>query len=169
MTSDLAVDRCSESSSRRSATKSLLSATLLALGLAGCGGGDDSEPVPIEFAIVDEGSNSALNQSAEFLSRTARTDSEWQAMWVSNYIGTRPPPAPAVDFGRLMVIGAFLGGRPSICYAIAVREVQLSPQEVEVVYTERTPNGAGCPPGGSSPYQFVSIPTTSLPVRFRKI
>ena len=172
MTTAMAVDRCAGTPTHRAAKKRLFLATLLFAGLAACGGGDDSEPVSIEFATVDRGSFSQLTVSDQFMSRIVRTDSEWQAIWVSNYPSTRPPPAPVVDFGRLMVVGVFLGGRPNGCYDIAVREVRevrLASQEVEVVYTEIAPIGQGCLPVVVTPYQFISIPTTSLPVRFRKI
>jgi len=149
--------------------KLILSAVVLSGGLTACGGGDESDPVPIAFVTVDRGSRSELSYSEEgFLSRVARSDSEWQAIWLSNYSGNRPPPAPAVDFNQYMVIGVILGLRSNGCYGIEVREVLLSAEQVEVVYAELTPNGSGCQAVVVSPYEFISIPTTTLTVRFRK-
>ena len=147
----------------------LFPAVALALSLTACGGGD-SAPVPVEFSTVSRGSFPALAYYTDsFQSRLARSDSEWQALWFSHTGANPPPPAPAVDFRRWMVIGLFLGGRPSGCYDIQVREVLLLAQAIEVVYTEDTPNGSGCPAVIVSPYEFISIPTTALPVRFRKM
>ena len=64
--------------------------------------------------LVERGGQSRIDQPRQV---TARTDAEWTALWREHSPGR---PAPAVDFSREMVLGVFLGSRPTPGYGVEI-------------------------------------------------
>lgn len=76
------------------------------------------------------------------------TDSEWSALWDQlRGVGGRP----AVDWETDLVLGVFLGERPTGGYSVSVREIRrLAPDRIELHVTIREP----------SPSDFVTMAFT---------
>ena len=67
---------------------------------------------------------------------TARTAAEWTALW--KQLGSSWP-RPAVDFTRSMVLGIFLGSRPTAGYTVKIDTIERQGDELVVTYRERAP------------------------------
>ena len=97
-----------------------------------------------------------------------RSEAAW-GRFLDRVAGQRDPafPAPPVDFSRQMVIGVFLG-RTSLGMGVGVGEVSDEGQEL-LVKIHETIGGAAPPPDEFTyPYDFVAIPQSDLPVRFKR-
>jgi hypothetical protein len=117
------------------------------------------------FRTVDIGVYSGVQDSREAV---IRTPAAWRALW-AEHVSTRtpPPPAPSIDFSRLMVIAVFMGTRPTGGYRIEVRNVTMSHGEL-VVSVRRTepPRGSIVAQVLTQPYHIIVLPRTNAPVRF---
>jgi hypothetical protein len=78
-----------------------------------------------------------------------RTQAEWQALWKRHGAGQ---PAPAVDFRGAMVVGVFLGSRPTAGYKVDIVEVRKTPDGLVVEYRE------GQPPPDRMVAQVITAP-----------
>lgn len=108
---------------------------------------------------------SGLRDSARLVVRDAPA---WRATWDAiQREMSPPPPAPAVDFAREMVVVAALGTRPSGGWEIVVDSALASAAEVEV-YIRRLAPGRGCftTAAISTPVDVVRLPRRDVPVRF---
>jgi hypothetical protein len=95
-----------------------------------------------------------------------RTASEWQALWKEH----DPDRAvPVVDFGESIVVGVFLGSRPTAGYGVDITAVRADAKRTVVEYVERRP-----PPDAfvaqvvTSPFHLVRIMRTPGAVEFRR-
>lgn len=152
-----------------------MKAIMLALGLiltgcqlanlAGAGTivppGSSSEQVA--FTEVAGGGMSGVNEPG---GRVIKNLTEWQTL-VGEVMG-ESTVASAVDFNKDMVIAVYAGEKPSGGYAIQVKRIELSPTEIVVSAKVIAPN-----PGDAtitvltSPFQWVKVHRSDLPVRFR--
>ena len=94
--------------------------------------------------------------------RVARDAREWEALWKEHTRNVLPrPDAPDVDFSREIVVGAFLGQRPSGGYAIAITALRPDGGRLVVEATETRPAPDRLVPQVlSSPYHFVTTAKT---------
>jgi hypothetical protein len=97
-----------------------------------------------------------------------RTAAEWDALWRS-HLPTRQPAA--VDFSKEMVVGVFLGSRPTPGYGVTIVSASEEGNVLRVRYRETSP-----PPDAilaqviTFPYQIVAIPkSAATDVKFDKI
>jgi hypothetical protein len=68
-----------------------------------------------------------------------------------------------------MVLGVFLGSRPSGCYSVMIDNVYMQDGVVWVKYREEVPGAeAICSQALTSPSHLVAIRRTTRPVRFIK-
>ena len=95
---------------------------------------------------------------------TVRTPSEWKALWKDH----APTEAmPAIDFVKSMVVGVFLGTKPSAGHEVEIVAVRHEGKDLVVEYAQKQP-----PPGTmtaqilTEPYHLVSVPKHDGPVRF---
>ena len=63
---------------------------------------------------VDKGDFSNVDDSKQVV---VRSDGEWRTLW-RQHAGERP--MPAMDFGKEIVVGVFMGSRPTAGYDIAI-------------------------------------------------
>jgi len=98
---------------------------------------------------------------------TARTAEEWAKLW-REHAGERA--RPSVNFAREMVVGVFLGSRPTAGFGVQIVSARVDRGTLVVQYRETRP------PGGSltaqvltSPYQLVTLPKRAGDIRFEKI
>ena len=80
-----------------------------------------------------------------------------------------PPsaPLPRVDFAKHMVVGVFLGSRPTGGYSAEIVSVEATGGEIVVTYRETQPaRDAMLTQALTSPVHLVSIPKQQGAVRF---
>lgn len=127
----------------------------------------DSERSDDLSALEWAGNESGITALRE---TAVRSEAEWKALWsqhTSNKIGQTP--APALDFRRSMVVGIFLGDRPSSGYGVRITRIQVTKEALWVTYQETKPN-----PDliqltvMTQPFHLRTIPRSTLPVRFKK-
>jgi hypothetical protein len=72
-------------------------------------------PAPaIQMKTIDAGTQSQIEQPEQV---TARSAEDWAKLWRQH---SWDREAPAVDFARDMVVGVFLGGRPTAGFGIQI-------------------------------------------------
>ena len=74
------------------------------------------QPTPPAPALrtLGKGPMSAIDEPRQV---TVRSAAEWAALWKENGASE---PVPAVDFSREMVVGVFLGSRPTAGYGVEI-------------------------------------------------
>jgi len=98
---------------------------------------------------------------------TARTAEEWAKLW-REHAGERA--RPSVDLSRDMVVGVFLGGRPTAGFGVQVVGTREDRGALVVQYREtRPPAGAITAQILTSPFQLVTLPKRAGDIRFEKI
>ena len=95
----------------------------------------------LPIATVAQGVMSSIDEP---LQAVARTQAEWERLWKRH---GSAQPAPAVDFGKTMVVGVFLGSRPTAGYRVEIARIDVEGSAVVVRYAEN--EAAGRPDGGA--------------------
>jgi hypothetical protein len=113
---------------------------------------------------LDVGMESQIQEPHQL---TARSGEEWAKLW-REHAGERA--RPSVDFARDMVVGVFLGSRPTAGFGVQIVSAREDRGALVVQYRETRP------PGGSisaqvltSPYQLVTLPKRAGEIRFEKV
>ena len=120
-------------------------------------------PNPVAFTTVHRGSDSQIESSRNV---SIRSSSEWTALWKEHAPGT---PATKVDFTRDMVVGVFLGTRPTAGYGVTVARVETQDADLVVTYLEAQPKpGELLTQALTSPVHLVRVPQHKGNVRFVK-
>jgi len=120
-----------------------------------------STPVPIR--TIDKGQESAIDSARQV---TVAGPEEWEKLW-HEHAPNRP--VPQVDFSRDIVVGVFLGTRPTAGFGVEITAAREEGAGIVVQYRENRP-----PPGAiaaqilTAPYHLVVIPKHSE-VRFESI
>ena len=113
---------------------------------------------------VDKGEQSNIDEARQVV---VRTDAEWTKLWQQH---SPDRQRPTVDFGKDMIVGVFMGSRPSAGYNISIVSTFAKDGNVLVRYQESMPR-----PGTMTaqiltfPYHLVAVPKASGEVRFEKI
>ena len=118
----------------------------------------------IAFANVAQGTSSQIDEPRNV---TIRSADEFQALWKSH----SPAPLPKVDFSKSIVVGVFVGMRPTAGYTVAVKAVQRTEGGGAVVeYVEGAPDKSRMVAQLlTSPFHLVSIPNDVKTVEFKRI
>lgn len=117
----------------------------------------------IPFTNVAQGNISQMDEARKVVIRTAE---EFQVLWKSH----SHAPMPAMDFSKSMVVGVFMGMRPTAGYTIGVHAVRRDKKNIVVEYLEGT-----IEPGKmyaqvlTSPFHLVAIPKDAAPVEFLRV
>jgi hypothetical protein len=121
-----------------------------------------STPPPLR--TVGKGPMSAIDSPRQVAVRSAE---EWGALWKENGAGA---PLPAVDFSREMVVGVFLGSRPTSGYGVEIVRAIGNSGALVVEYVETRPSrDVIVAQILTAPYHLVSIPTHEGMVTFKKV
>ena len=130
-----------------------------ALLFAVCCAAGSQDPMP--FKMIDGGTQSFLEDRQEVVVRTA---AEWAAFW-KTHAPTRP--RPAVDFSRSMIVGIFVGVRPTGGHAVEITGIEREGADLVVTYRERRPDKADIVTQVlTMPYALVTTARFTGPVRF---
>lgn len=71
-----------------------------------------------------------------------RDQESFEKLWSAHNQNRTPvPPLPKIDFTRQMVLGVFLGNRPSGCYGVEIGKVEVSGGKITAHYTETYSGG----------------------------
>src|SRR5712691_3552512 len=118
-------------------------------------------PVPVRS--IDKGMQSQIDEARQ---ATVRSPDEWAKLW-SQHAGERSQPA--VDFSREMVVGVFLGSRPTAGFNIEILGAREEGHALVVQYREARPSPTTITAQVlTSPYHLVAVPTRTQ-VRFEKV
>ncbi len=132
-----------------------VAAALGLFGLLALAGSD----LPVE--TVAAGERSGVRDARQVV---VRAPEDWERLWQEH---APRQPMPAVDFGERMVVGVFLGTRPTSGFAVRVTRARLAGQGLVIEYGERQPSAnAMVMPVVTSPFQLVSLPKRAGEVRF---
>ena len=113
---------------------------------------------------LDQGGQSEIEVQRQV---TVRDRDGWASLW-----RTHAPrrPAPAVDFSREMVVGVFMGTRPTAGFAVDIVGYRESGNDVIVLYRETVPSRDTITAQVIvSPYHLVVIPRRTGTVSFEKL
>ena len=98
---------------------------------------------------------------------TVRTLTDWQAVWKAH---SPTEKLPVVDFSTSMVVGVFLGTKPSDGYEVEIVGVHTDGDALVVEYAQRQPKrGAMSAQILTQPYHLVAVPKHADPVRFVQV
>jgi hypothetical protein len=119
--------------------------------------------VAVAFTTLARGTDSQVSTPREVVVRSA---DEWQALWKDHSAA----PVPVVDFSRFMVVGIFLGTRPTAGYATDVVRVRSEGTVTIVEYREQQPaRGAITAQVLTAPFHLVRIPRVAGTIEFKKL
>ena len=122
-------------------------------------GAQGSEP-----RTVDKGDQSNIDEAKQV---AIRSDAEWSTLW-TRHGGERKKPA--VDFSREMVVGVFMGSRPSAGYTTSIVSTVSKDGKMLVRYEEKVPaKGMMTAQIITSPYHLVTVPKMAGEVSFEKV
>jgi hypothetical protein len=115
----------------------------------------------VSFATVAKGDVSGQHTARQV---SIRTPAEWQALWNDHSPSGK---TPGVDFKTKMVVGVFLGSKPSGGHAVEIIGVRTQEKDLIIEYIQKQPG-----PGTMSaqiltePYHLVAVAKHAGPVRF---
>ena len=98
---------------------------------------------------------------------TVRTAAEWKALWKDH---APTEKMPAVDFATKMVVGIFLGTKPSSGYEVEIVGVRTQDKDLIVEYVQKQPGrGTMAAQMLTEPYHLVLVARHAGPVRFVQV
>jgi hypothetical protein len=98
---------------------------------------------------------------------TVRTAAEWKALWKDH---APTEKMPSVDFAKNMVVGIFLGTKPSAGNEVEIVGVRTHEQDLIVEYVQKQPGrGTMAAQILTEPYHLVSVPKHAGTVRFIQV
>ena len=121
-------------------------------------------PPPARMTTIEKGSDSAVESPQKAV---ARTEAEWVTLWQSHAWDRE---RPKVDFTRDMVIGVFMGSRPTAGFSVEIVGVRPDNGVLVVQYRETAP-GKNTMTAQiiTAPYHLVSIARFDGEVKFEKV
>jgi VWFA-related protein len=121
-------------------------------------------PAPISFVPLNSDSMSGIDRAEQVV---ARTSAEWDALWRRHAPGRT---APSVDLSKSMVVGVFLGSRPSGGYAAQITGATLENNVLVVRWSEIAPApGQMAAQVMTAPSFLATVPRHAGEVRFEKV
>jgi hypothetical protein len=122
------------------------------------------QPGAAPMRTLDQGSQSGIDEARQVIVRSA---SEWTALW---RVHSPDRARPDVDFSREMIVGVFMGSRPTAGFAIEIRGTRESGGVLIVQYRETLPPARAMTAQIlTMPYHLVAIPTRPGEVKFEKV
>jgi hypothetical protein len=113
------------------------------------------------FTSIAKGDVSGQQMSKQV---TVRTAAEWKALWKDHAPAEK---MPNVDFTNDMVVGIFLGSKPSAGHEVEIVGVQMQENDVIVEYVLKQPGrGTMAAQILTEPYHLVAVPQHAGTVRF---
>lgn len=118
----------------------------------------------LSFTTVAQGAVSAIDEPRHAVVRTA---AEWQTFWRTHSPETT---VPTVDFTRFIVVGVFLGARPTDGFSVEIVSVREENDRRAIEYRERRPDPARLVGQVvTSPFHIVILPLDGEALDFRQL
>jgi hypothetical protein len=120
--------------------------------------------VDVPFTTIARGDVSDQETARQ---ATVRTLADWQALWKAHSPNEK---LPVVDFATRMVVGLFLGTKPSSGYEVEIVGARPDGAALVVQYVQRQPK-----PGTitaqilTQPYHLIAVPRHADPVKFVQV
>ena len=112
---------------------------------------------------LDKGDQSNMDDVRQSV---ARTPAEWNTLWRQH---APDRTQPKVDFAREMVVGVFMGSRPTAGFAVEIFGTRDEGGMLVVQYRETRPaRGMVSAQVITSAYHIVALPTRSGDVKFER-
>jgi hypothetical protein len=116
----------------------------------------------LTFTTIAQGQSGQIEDTRQVVIRSA---TEWQTLWRRH----SAEPVPPVDFSRSVVIGIFLGSRPTAGYGVTITRVSSQGEKTIVEYVERRPDAdAIVAQVITSPFHLVTVAQPGPEVEFRR-
>jgi hypothetical protein len=113
---------------------------------------------------VDKGEQSNIDEAKQVV---VRTEAEWTKLWQQHSPDRK---RPAVDFSKDMVVGVFMGSRPTAGYNVSIVSTFAKDGNVLVQYRDSQPRpGAVAAQVLTFPYHLVAVPKAAGQVTFEKV
>jgi hypothetical protein len=114
---------------------------------------------------IEKGDQSNIDEARQVL---VRSDAEWTKLWQQH---AADRPRPQVDFSKEMVVGLFMGSRPSAGFSTAVISATAGNGALMVRYSETMPSARTVSAQVLTfPFHLVAIPkATVTDVKFEKV
>ena len=110
---------------------------------------------PPPFTTVAKGDMSGQQTAKQV---TVRTAAEWKALWKDH---APTEKMPSVDFAKNMVVGIFLGSKPSAGHEVEIVGVRTQEKDLIVEYVQKQPGrGTMAAQILTEPYHLVAVPST---------
>jgi len=143
---------------------------VLALAVAGALLQPPPEPkVPILTTVpamktIEKGDHSNMDDAKQVAVKTAAA---FRQLWQQH---SPDRPLPAVDFSKEMVVGVFLGSRPTAGYTLEIVSAIQANGTLVVRYREAVPSaGTMTAQVITSPFHLVTVPLFPGEVKFEKV
>jgi hypothetical protein len=146
----------------------VLTLTLVAALLQGAPG-SPKPSIPMLTTVpamktIDKGDHSNMDDAKQAAVKTVEA---WKQLWQQH---SPDRPLPAVDFTKEMVVGAFMGSRPSAGYTLEIVSAIEASGTLVVRYREASPSrGTMTAQVITSPYHLVAVPFFPGEVKFEKV
>jgi VWFA-related protein len=119
---------------------------------------------PVPFTTLNSDAMSGIDRGEQVV---VRTPVEWEALWRRHAAGR---PLPAVDFSRDMVVGVFLGSRPSGGFGVQITSTERVGDVLVVKWSEQTPApGQMAAQVMTAPSFLATVPRHTGQVRFERV
>ena len=113
---------------------------------------------------IDKGDQSNVDDGKQV---AVRTEAEWTKLWQQHAPDRK---RPAVDFSRDMVVGVFMGSRPTAGFSVDIVSTIQANGVLTVRYREtQPPKGAITAQVITSPYHLIAAPKFAGEVKFEKV
>ena len=120
-----------------------------------------SAQAPPPFSTVAKGDASGQQTAKQV---TVRTAAEWKVLWKDH---APTEKMPNVDFAKNMVVGIFLGTKPSAGHEVEIVGVRMQEKDLIVEYAQKQPGrGTMAAQILTEPYHLVAVAKHTGPVRF---
>ena len=134
---------------------------VVAAGAAGVQTAQDFAPVK----SIDAATMSGIDGPRQAVVRSQR---EWEALWRQHAPAGRP--VPAVDFAKRMVVGVFIGSRPTGGFSVTITRARLDGATLIVEWSERAPSPRDISAQVvTSPAHIVELPRHDGAIRFDRV
>ena len=91
----------------------------------------------VTFQTVSKGYRSGVREPQQIV---VRSQAEWNALWGKHVSSeTKPAPPPVIDFAKELVVGIFLGEKPTGGYDTTIVRAEQSDDTLVIYYQEKTP------------------------------
>jgi hypothetical protein len=114
-------------------------------------------------ASVAQGTDSQITDPRQVV---VRTEEEWRSLWAAH----SPRPVPPINFSRAVVVGLFLGSRPTAGFRVEITGATLQGEQAIVRFVEYRPApDAILAQVLTSPFHLVTLPAEVRIVRFERV